>query len=68
MTTRHQDGCIFEAYGAFHIKYYTTVLRDGKTVRAQRSRKLCRKDSKYFSATCRRRSMPERTQLSTRIR
>jgi hypothetical protein len=52
MTPRHQDGRIYEAYGAFYIKYYTTVLRDGKKVRARRSHKLCRKDSKHFSATC----------------
>ena len=50
--TRHQDGCIYEAYGAFHVKYYQTVLREGKEVRAQRSHKLCRKDQKHFSATC----------------
>jgi integrase len=52
VTTRFQTGSIYEAYGAFHIKYYTTVLREGKEVRAQRSHKLCRKDPKHHSATC----------------
>ncbi|MGB6405011.1 MAG: hypothetical protein WBF26_19375, partial [Candidatus Sulfotelmatobacter sp.] len=52
MTTRFQTGSIYEAYGAFHIKYYTTVLREGKEVRVQRSHKLCRKDAKHYSATC----------------
>jgi len=50
--TRFQTGSIYEAYGAFHVKYYTTVLREGKEVRAQRSHKLCRKDAKHHSATC----------------
>ena len=50
--TRFQTGSIYEAYGAFHIKYYTTVLREGKEVRAQRSHKLCRKDAKHYSTTC----------------
>jgi integrase len=54
VTTRFQTGSIYEAYGAFHIKYYTTVLREGKEVRVQRSHKLCRKDAKHFSATCKR--------------
>lgn len=52
MTTRLQTGSIYEAYGAFHIKYYTTVLREGKEVRVQRSHKLCRKDAKHYSTTC----------------
>src|SRR5579872_2734989 len=38
--TRHQRGYIFEANGAFHVRYYTVV--DG--VRKQKSRKLCDKD------------------------
>jgi len=52
VTTRFQTGSIYEAYGAFHIKYYTTVLREGKEVRVQRSHKLCRKDAKHYSTTC----------------
>jgi integrase len=50
--TRFQTGSIYEAYGAFHIKYYANVMKDSKIVRAQRSHKLCRKDAKHFSATC----------------
>lgn len=38
--TRHQRGHIFEAHGAFHVRYYTVA--DG--VRKQKSRKLCDKD------------------------
>ncbi|MGD0990547.1 MAG: hypothetical protein ABR874_22300, partial [Candidatus Sulfotelmatobacter sp.] len=52
MTTRYQTGSIYEAYGAFHIKYYTTVLRESKEARVQRSHKLCRKDLKHPTATC----------------
>lgn len=37
---RHQRGYIYEAAGAFHVRYYVTI--DG--VRRQKSHKLCRKD------------------------
>jgi integrase len=46
MTTRHQDGHIYEKHGAFHLRYYVTEMRDGKLTRVQRSRKLCDKDSR----------------------
>ncbi len=39
--TRHQTGSLYKAYGSYHLKYYASVMRDGKTVRAQRSHKLC---------------------------
>jgi integrase len=39
--TRHQTGSIYKAYGAYHLKYYATVMREGKAVRAQRSHRLC---------------------------
>ena len=39
--TRHQTGSIYKAYGAYHLKYYATVMRKGKAVRAQRSHRLC---------------------------
>jgi integrase len=39
--TRHQSGSIYKAYGAYHLKYYATVMREGKAVRAQRSHRLC---------------------------
>jgi integrase len=38
--TRHQRGYVFEAHGAFHVRYYATV--DG--VRKQLSHRLCTKD------------------------
>lgn len=37
---RHQRGYIFEAHGAYHVRYYVTV--DG--VRKQKSTRLCTKD------------------------
>ncbi|MGB7603477.1 MAG: site-specific integrase [Candidatus Sulfotelmatobacter sp.] len=51
---QHQVGYIYEAFNAFHVRYYATENRDGKLVRVQKSHKLCRKDEKkYKSATCR---------------
>ncbi|HVO81513.1 MAG TPA: tyrosine-type recombinase/integrase [Terriglobales bacterium] len=50
---RHQTGYIFEsASGAFHVRYYTTEIVDGQPKRVQKSRLLCHKDEKHFSATC----------------
>jgi integrase len=39
-TPRHQRGYVYEASGAFHVRYYTAV--DG--VRKQKSHRLCTKD------------------------
>ena len=51
---QHQVGYIYEAFNAFHVRYYATENRDGKLVRVQKSHKLCRRDEKkYKSATCR---------------
>src|SRR5271168_2361378 len=50
---RHQDGNVYEASGAFHIRYWSTELRDGKAVRVQRSKRLCAKDNKHHSKECR---------------
>src|SRR5437660_1369151 len=41
---RHQRGYIYEAFGAFHVRYYTTEIVEGQTVRNQRSHRLCTKD------------------------
>src|SRR5947209_18321341 len=41
---RHQRGYIYEAFGAFHVRYYTTEIVEGQTVRKQRSHRLCTKD------------------------
>jgi hypothetical protein len=50
---QHQTGYIYEAFNVFHVSYYATENRDGKLVRVQKSHKLCRKDEKYKSETCR---------------
>ena len=41
---RHQRGYIYEASGAFHVRYYVTEIVSGKPVKKQRSHKLCDKD------------------------
>ena len=49
---RHQRGYIYEAFGAFHVRYYVLELVDGQEKRVQRSHKLAAKDSKYHSSSC----------------
>jgi integrase len=41
---RHQRGYIYEASGAFHVRYYVTEIVDGKPKKKQRSHRLCTKD------------------------
>jgi integrase len=41
---RHQTGYVYEASNAFHVRYYTTEIVDGKQKRVQRSHRLCTKD------------------------
>jgi integrase len=41
---RHQRGYIFEASGAFHVRYYVTEIVEGKPEKKQRSHRLCTKD------------------------
>src|ERR1700686_330278 len=41
---RHQRGYIYEAFNAFHVRFYLTEIVDGKPVRKQRSHRLCAKD------------------------
>jgi len=50
--SRYQSGHIYEASGAFFVRYYVTEIVDGKPVRVQRSYRLCDKDDKYHSRTC----------------
>jgi integrase len=50
---QHQVGYIYEAFNAFHVRYYATENRGGKLVRVQKSHKLCRKEGVYKSTTCR---------------
>jgi hypothetical protein len=49
---RYQQGHIYERFGAFHVRYYTTEIENGQPVRRQRSHMLCRKDEKHHSRTC----------------
>ena len=41
---RHQAGYVYEAFNAFHVRYYTTEIVDGQPKRVQRSKRLCTKD------------------------
>ena len=41
---RHQRGYIYEASGAFHVRYYVTEIVEGKPEKKQRSHRLCTKD------------------------
>lgn len=50
--SRYQSGHIYEASGAFFIRYYVSEIVDGKPARVQRSSRLCDKDDKYHSRTC----------------
>lgn len=49
---RYQSGHIYEASGAFFLRYYVSAIVDGKATRVQRSYRLCDKDDKYHSRTC----------------
>ena len=49
---RYQSGHIYEASGAFFVRYYVPAIVDGKATRVQRSYRLCGKDDKYHSRTC----------------
>jgi hypothetical protein len=50
---QHQRGHVYEKFGAFHVRYYATENRNGELKRVQKSHKLCRKEGKYTSTTCR---------------
>ncbi len=49
---RYQAGHIYEASGAFFVRYYVSAIVDGKATRVQRSYRLCGKDDRYHSRTC----------------
>ena len=49
---RYQSGHIYEASGAFFVRYYVSAIVDGKASRVQRSYRVCGKDDKYHSPTC----------------
>jgi integrase len=40
---RYQRGYIYEAFGAFHVRYRTEEIVDGKLTRKQHSKRLCPK-------------------------
>ena len=40
MTTKHQDGHVYEKHNAFHVRYYVTQIIDGKLKRVQKSKLL----------------------------
>jgi len=45
-------GVRFSCNGAFHNRYYVTELVNGKPERVQKSVRLCSKDDKHHSTTC----------------
>lgn len=49
---RYQSGHIYEASGAFFVRYYVSAIVDGKATRVQRSYRLCGKDDRHHSRTC----------------
>jgi integrase len=49
---RFQKGHVFESHGGFHVRYYVTEIVDGQPKRVQRSERLCAKDNKHHSTTC----------------
>jgi integrase len=49
---RHQRGYIFESSAAYHVRFYQFEIEDGIEVRKQRCHRLCTKDAKYTSTTC----------------
>jgi hypothetical protein len=50
---RNQKGHIYEASGAFFVRYYDNQIVDGQQKRVQRSHRLCDKDSRYYAANSR---------------
>jgi integrase len=48
---RYQRGYIYEAFGAFHVRYRLEEIVDGKLARKQRSHRLCPKDKNHPSAS-----------------
>ena len=49
---RYQSGHVYEAHGAYHVRFYVTEIVDGKPQRVQRSKLLAKKDNKHHSVTC----------------
>ncbi len=55
---RNQDGHLFEVKDAngktvsYHVRYRVTEMKNGKPTRVQKSVKLCDKDDRHHSPTC----------------
>jgi hypothetical protein len=47
-----QRGYVYEASGAFFVRYNVTEIVDGKAKRVQRSHRLCAKGGKYYARDC----------------
>jgi len=47
-SVRHQQGHIYEASGAFFVRYSVNEIIDGKPRRVQRSTRLCTKDGNKY--------------------
>jgi integrase len=41
MNNRWQQGCLYQAHGAWHVRYYHSKIVDAIPTRAQRSERLC---------------------------
>jgi integrase len=48
---RYQRGYIYEAFGAFHVRYRLEEIVEGKPVKKQRSHRLCTKDREHPSTS-----------------
>jgi len=44
---RYQRGYIYEAFGAFHVRYRVEEIVEGKLIRKQHSHRLCTKDKAH---------------------
>jgi integrase len=47
--SRIQNGYLYEASGAFFVRYYARKIVAGKVQRVQSSHRLCSKDEKYYA-------------------
>lgn len=50
---RIQNGYLYEASGAFFVRYYARKIVDGKLQRVQSSHRLCSKDAKHYALNAR---------------
>jgi hypothetical protein len=50
--SRYQRGHIYQAFGAFHVRFYQTDRRDGHLACVQKPHRLCFKDRTQLFRTC----------------